>query len=457
MRVNCNISAVIANSKLKQSQSSLDKAIARLSSGLKINSAEDDAAGLAIANRLHTQIKGLEQSSKNVADGVSVVSTAESALTETHSILQRIRELAVQAASDTNSAEDKQALQLEVSALLDEVDRISTDTEFNTMPLLDGTLNRRCYSDTDGVAMLNVADSVASGDYKFVVNADAEQATAKLTIDETAFPGAEGSITINGSTLEIAAADTYDSVRTKLIEACDYANVLFTADTPAALATYEYGSDQSLEYSISDSLAGIFTISDVKEGKDVNIKFADTDSGFSKTASILADGKKVTITDLGGFEMTVEFEIGIAEKGPANVTEKVTDIGSLTVQMGTKEGQILEINIPTVSTHVLGIEYVNICTSQGADDAIKKLDDAIDMISDVRAKLGAYQNRMEESEVHLDTYAYNITAAVSRIEDTDMAEEMTTYTSQNVISQAATSMLAQANERPQTVLQLLSR
>ena len=140
MRVNCNISSIIANNNLAASQSNLNKALERLSSGLKINSAEDDAAGMAISNKLHTQIRGLEQADKNSSDGISVVQTAESALSETESILQRINELAVQAANGTNSLSDRQAIQSEIDQLTDEIDRISTATEFNTMPLLDGTL-----------------------------------------------------------------------------------------------------------------------------------------------------------------------------------------------------------------------------------------------------------------------------------------------------------------------------
>ena len=152
MRINCNVSALIANTNLASSQTALNKALERLSSGLKINSAEDDAAGLAIANKLHTQIKGLDQANKNSSDGISVVQTAESALSETESILQRINELAVQAANETNSLTDRQSIQQEINQLTDEIDRISSSTEFNTMPLLDGTLGRSCYTNAEDVS-----------------------------------------------------------------------------------------------------------------------------------------------------------------------------------------------------------------------------------------------------------------------------------------------------------------
>ena len=458
MRVNCNLSSIIANTKLKGAQSSLDRAIERLSSGLKINSAEDDAAGLAIANKLHTQIKGLDRSNKNVADGISVVETAESALNETQSLIQRMRELAVQAASDTNGVDDRKAIQQEIDALLDEVTRISSATEFNSMPLLDGTLNRRCYSNVDDISMFSVSSSVPAGDYTLVLEQDATQASANVTINQNAFP-AEGKVEINGSVMDITEEDTYDTVLTKFTELCDNANLLYDKTT-GVLNTYEYGITETIECKISDSLSGIFDVSGITAGTDAVVSFGtDNNGGFNNTATISTNGNFVTITDFGGFELTLEFESTLVADngGPVEFTEKVTDMGCLTVQLGANEGQTLDIDIPVVDQHTLGIENLNVCTALGASEAITKLDIALEKVSAVRSQLGAYQNRLEGVVTHLEAYEENVTAAVSRVEDADMAEEMTEYTSQNVITQAATSILGQANERPQTVLQLLSR
>ena len=171
-----------------------------------------------------------------------------------------------------------------------------------------------------------------------------------------------------------------------------------------------------------------------------------------------SNGRYITVKDLGGFEMTVEVAPNaVANSGQASLdaTQKVTGIGTMTVQLGANEGQVLEVDIPAVNIHSLGLDDLNVCTSSGAGDAISRVGEAINKVSTVRSTLGAYQNRLESVVTHLDEYKENITSAVSGIEDSDMADEMTEYTQQNVITQVATSMLAQANERPQSVLQLL--
>lgn len=453
MRVNCNISSIIANNNLATSQTRLDKALERLSSGLKINSAEDDAAGLAIANKLHTQIKGLEQSNKNSSDGISVIQTAESALSETQSILQRINELAVQAASGTNSLVDRQAVQAEIDQLMDEVDRISESTEFNSMSLLDGSLTRRCYSDTDNVSMYYMSSAVNEGDYSIEVTADATRASASVVFDATAITES-GTIEINGATMTVEPGDTLDTLMSKFTTMCDAANLNYDSAS-GSISTYEYGITQKLEYKISDSISSVFQISNVKPGTDAE---ASLGSGFNNTATLTTSGRYVTVKDFGGFEMTIELgENLVSDSGQASVsfTQRVTSMGTMTVQIGANEGQVIEVDIPAVNVHTLGLDNINVCTEKGASETITMVGEAINKISSIRSTLGAYQNRLENVVSHLDSYKQDITSAVSGIEDADMADEMTEYTQQNVITQAATSMLAQANERPQSVLQLL--
>ena len=196
-------------------------------------------------------------------------------------------------------------------------------------------------------------------------------------------------------------------------------------------------------------------ISNVQSGSDVQ---ATLGNGFNNSAIMTSDGRYITVKDLGGFEMTVEVAPNaVANSGQASLdaTQKVTGIGTMTVQLGANEGQVLEVDIPAVNIHSLGLDNLNVCTSSGAGDAISRVGEAINKVSTVRSTLGAYQNRLESVVTHLDEYKENITSAVSGIEDSDMADEMTEYTQQNVITQVATSMLAQANERPQSVLQLL--
>ena len=180
MRVNCNISAIIANNQLSKSEDALSSAIERLSSGLRINKAEDDASGMAISKKMHAQIKAIERSANNTQDGVSVVQTAEGALSELENILQRMRELSVKAASETNSGEEKDAIQVEIDQLTKEVDRISTSTEYNTMTLLDGTLQRRAYADKDNVSA-TISDTVTAGEYSIEVTKEAVEILENLS------------------------------------------------------------------------------------------------------------------------------------------------------------------------------------------------------------------------------------------------------------------------------------
>ncbi len=454
MRVNCNISAVIANNQLGKSENSLDKAIERLSSGLRINHAEDDAAGMAISKKMHAQIKALEQSGRNTSDGISVVQTAESALGEIENMLQRMRELAVQSADDTYSAEDKDAIQAEVSQLVDEIDRVSTDTEFNTMPLLNGSLSRRVYSDTTGVNMIAMSSSVSSGDYSFTVSSPGTQ--ARLTADifsETVTEAQAGKMTINGAEVTISAGQTFTEVYDNMMEACNRAGVtLEKTGSFLHFTNNECGKfeEVNIEFDSETTAKELFGLDKINTeyGSDAEVKKG---AGFSDSASVTTEGNKVTIKDINNFSM--EFEIGKDSYGDCKF--KVTDMGTMGIQVGTNDGQQISIDIPKINAHTLGIDSVNIGTSYTASRSLDKLDEAITKVSSARSSLGAYQNRLETTVESIASYNENITSALSRIEDCDMATEMTEYTSQNVISQAATSVLSQANERPQTVLQLL--
>ena len=229
MRINHNISALRGNNQLKITNNALDKSLERLSSGYRINRASDDAAGLAISKKMKTQIEGLEQSSRNASDGVSVIQTAEGALNEVGAMLQRMRELAVQAANGTNTAEDRLAIQKEINQLNNEITRISTDTEFNTKPLLNGNLDCQSYSNTTNVEMISLSDNVDAKDYKFKIIGDARQAVMtgmqlgglydQITEDQA------GIININGTEIELKAGDTMEQVFEKLREACDTMNI----------------------------------------------------------------------------------------------------------------------------------------------------------------------------------------------------------------------------------------
>ena len=229
MKINHNMSAIVANKKLLRSENSLANSIERLSTGLRINRASDDAAGMAIASKMTAQIKGLGQASRNASDGVSVLETADGALNEVHNMLQRMRELSVQAANGTNTPDDLKAIQLEIASLREEIDRVSKDTEFNTKTLLDGTLDNRVYPNTRGITRIDISDSVSKNTYSVQVAADAEHAVirggAALNANSQVPAGASGTVVINGVEVEIKEGESFDAVYEKMREGAELGEV----------------------------------------------------------------------------------------------------------------------------------------------------------------------------------------------------------------------------------------
>lgn len=508
MRINTNISAITANNQLTKVQRNLETSLTRLSSGYKINTAADDPAGMAISEKMRSQIRGLGQAATNAQDGISVIQTSEGAITEIQSMLSRMKELAVQASNDVNSDDERSAIQTELNSLNSEIDRISQDTEFNTKSLINGNLERRVYSDTRGVNQLECSDNIASGMYGVKVTQDARQAIVSGGV-VTGSSFTSGTISINGYGVAIDSTDSLDTIVTKLMDAADKVggsvfatnNVTNTAGKDAATAGYtpsstitagashlvfmsnEYGSDEKLTVKCtSASLASALGISSAAtddgikaEGLDVKADFA-TDAGgkrigFSDTAKLSTEGTKITVRDLNSkiFTMDVPGNVSGTQFNDSAVTavatnttskviqQEVTDLGTMDIQVGANANQIVTIDIPEVSSYTLGIDTVNVMTGEGASRAIAAVDGAVTKLSSIRSKLGAYENRLDHTTSNLTVSNENLTAALSRMVDTDMAEEMTQYTQQNVLVQAGTSVLSQANARPETVLQLLQK
>ena len=489
MKVNQNVSAVISNAHLHRTENKLTASIERLSSGYKLNKAKDSPAGMAISNKMRAQIMALDQSSRNAADGTSVMQTADGALGETHAMLQRMRELCVQAATDTMTLDDKEACQEEIAALQKEIDRIATDTEFNGKRILDGSQDCRVFPSINNelagtyIRNFQTSDEVSAGDYKFDITALPEQAKMDLSLPPVTL-GSVQKVEINGCEAEILDTDTADDIYAKLKEAGELGGVKVEKNgTDYVLTTFEYGKSAKIACSIDD----VPTTADPAEGKDVEIAMIRSTAqrraapgngvveamgsqvvygeGFSDTATYLSDGKKVTIRDLNGFEMiyeidpemdiTGEMKKQIAANGKASVNLEMTDIGNMTLQIGTHENQVVDVRIPAVTCESLYIDELNVTRKGGADKAIAALDEALAQVSEVRSRIGAYQNRLEYAVSSLDQTEENMEAAISRIMDTDMAEEMSTYANMNVLDQAAISVLTQANDMPQQVLQLL--
>ncbi len=514
MRINHNISALKANNQLSKTNNLLDSSLEKLSSGYRINSAADDSAGLAISEKMRTQIRGLDQASRNASDGISVIQTAEGALIEVEAMLQRMRELAVQSANGTYTTEDRVSIQSEINQLNEEITRISDTTEFNTMTLLDGNVDRKSFSSDNKVSLVSLSDTVNVGRYDVTITKDARQAvlvgnTTALPADGIITEAQAGTVNINGETVEIKAGDTIDDVFEKIRDACDNVDInVFASDatTPSTgtddMAGYipknledgdslvfvskYYGSNRSVEVYCDNidlcNVLGLTTAGAVVKGIDAVAEVSiTTPSQFNETATVSIDGNKVTVSDRNDFKMVFEVAPGTvgntfadaAVTDPADVLGNngvtpvagttadvnvyVLDAGPMDLQIGANEGQTMSVRIPEVTPATLGIDKINIGTSTGAQAAITLLDTAINTVSSIRSKLGAYQNRLEHSISNLDTTSENMTESLSRIEDVDMAVEMANYTQKNVLAQAGTSMLAQANQRPQMILSLLQQ
>ena len=483
MRINHNIPALKTNNVLGKNSTAMERSLERLSSGYRINRAADDAAGLAISQKMKTQIAGLNQASRNASDGISVIQTAEGALIEVEEMLQRMRELSVQAANGTSTDEDRMQLQAEVDQLKDEINRISETTEFNTKKLLDGTVERRSYSSDPSVELISLSDSVSVREYKFLPGASAEQAIllASKTLSGSNVPTdkAEYTLTINNQDIKIPGGADKNTILSNLQAVCGnmgidvaytdgtedetglggYATVAAAeADNSCSLlfVTRDYGTNAEIEIHAEQALAEVLGLAaggESAKGADCAVTLDRSDmGGFTNTSTISIDGDYVTVRDRDDFEMVFKVDGGAVGK---EVTVTVLDAGPMTLQIGANEGQTMEVRIPRVDTTTLNIDSANIGTQEGAMAAITLFNDAVNEVSTVRAKLGAYQNRLEHAINSLDVSAENLTEALSRIEDTDMAGEMATYTQYQVLTQAATSMLAQANERPQNILNLL--
>ncbi|KUP40921.1 MULTISPECIES: flagellin [Bacillus] len=382
MRINHNIAALNTSRQLNAGSSSAAKNMEKLSSGLRINRAGDDAAGLAISEKMRSQIRGLDMASKNAQDGISLIQTAEGALNETHSILQRMSELATQAANDTNTTSDRDELQKEMDQLSSEVTRISTDTEFNTKKLLDGTADKLTFQigANEGQTMSLSINNM---------NADSLKVIGQVG-EKTALDG--------NSELEVRN-DQGQAVKISFTAAG-------SADVDKTTASYDETS-KTVTVTLAQKADGTITASQ-----------EDVLNSLNKTGAVKA-------TAIDGADLTKKATVGADTTTSTTVNKDATK----------------------------GIDISS--SAKAASSALTTIKTAIDTVSSERAKLGAVQNRLEHTINNLGTSSENLTSAESRIRDVDMASEMMEYTKNNILTQASQAMLAQANQQPQQVLQLL--
>ena len=373
MKVNSNVQAMFAQSILSANEEKTAKSTQKMSSGYKLNRAMDNPAGMAITNRMRAQLSSLERATKNSKNAINAIQTAEGALSEIESMLQRMNELSIQGSNGTMSSSDRLAIQEEVDQLVSEINRISKNTTYNSQNLLDGTQDLKAFSGlSKDISIRNYNELMDVGKYKISVGPD----------------GLVTSLTKDGATIDIAAQEV--------------------------------------------------------------VEFVDKDG---KTT-----GYSTKIHTANGAELTFETN---GDSGATNVELDITGYGGMKIQVGAEEGQEIQVVIPEVSLRTLnfvdldGNRTLDLRTEEGATKAISQIASAIDYVSAARSKLGAYQNRIENTVTNLDVTTENLTESYSTIKDIDMAEGMVEYTTLQVLIQAGTSMVAQANEQPQQALQLL--
>ena len=406
---------------------------------MRINRAGDDAAGLAISEKMRGQIRGLKQAQRNAQDGISLIQTAEGALNETHSILQRMRELANQASTDTNTLTDRKEIQKEINQLLDEIDRIAEQTEFNTQKLLDGTYSSKVFH------------IGANADQKMDVTISDMGTSAIGTAGRTggggsATPGtpATGSVDAEGTTGTVTLTgpenDTYNGWTVTFTQSSnDDDDLEATVDADTSTIAVTWGSSNAPgDIAAINSAIKTATDTEATLTGDITLSIEATatfDAGDLAGESILIGG-------------------GAAPAGGGSGTGE--NINSLLVDDANIDALAADWTDQQVADALQDAgSGVGVLTQAGANAAITNINDAIEQVSAERSKLGAMQNRLEHTIANLGTSAENLQAAESRIRDLDMAEEMMAFTKNNILQQAATAMLAQANMAPQSVLQLL--
>ena len=514
MVVQHNMQAANANRMLGVTTSSQAKSTEKLSSGYKINRAADDAAGLSISEKMRKQIRGLDKASSNAQDGVSAVQTAEGALTEVHSMLQRMNELATQASNGTNSDTDRKAIQDEIDQLTTEIDRVSETTKFNETYLLKGdagekTINLKAHDaglkgtltdNGDGTATfamkaLNEGDNVSIGGKNYTIGSSIDDVKALIKAPATG----TSKITIGDKTFVLKANDTkvYDETGNNqvFVKTADGAAVPSTFTTAAELTTSgTFKKDNALTG--TDTANNDVTIANLKDYVKAGVKV----SNGTTTLTAMADAKDATgavgtdgvddndatvITkqkayELAGKELLAANQIGDTG-GNATVTNgddsalaydagdgtfkinvgqaKVANSLSFSLHVGADADMTnkIEVDIDSMDSASLGIKGLNVNDKSGSAGtyAIDAISDAISKVSSQRSALGAVQNRLEHTIDNLDNVSENTSSAESRIRDTDMAKEMVNYSKNNILAQAGQSMLAQANQSNQGVLSLL--
>ncbi|MDR3593990.1 flagellin [Clostridium sp.] len=505
---------LMANNAIRNANSNAtaaSKSMAKLASGNRITTAADDAAGLSISEKMKGQIRGLDKASSNAQDGISLVQTADGALSETTSVLQRMRELAVQSSNDTNTTADRQAIQVETDQLTKQIDNIANTTQFNTKNLLDGTLAGNITgqgSVAQGTASLttsNVATTVVAGVSGVATDGKVGTHTIGLTV------GVSGQLT---SSMTVSASQTLASLGVQNVGTLTVGDVgseaafgatltsnstvqdFMTAVNASGTATATIDQNNKLVIASKTNAGVNLDITDATATGDfVSTVFGGTSAaGTTKATSTNASATNLTVTDtftpvgsstavtttdrtgyaptasttitLGAGSNAQGIKINVGTGGATAATLTVNTLAkqnsvashtdsSLAMQIGANSGQTMNVSINSMTASALNVDSLDLTTQTGAEAAVSSIDAATAKVSSERSRLGAYQNRLESTINNLGTTSENLTSAESSITDVDMAKEMSTYSKNNILSQAAQAMISQANQQPQQVLQLL--
>ncbi len=484
MVVQHNLTAMNANRMLGLTTSKQSKATEKLSSGYRINRAADDAAGLSISEKMRKQMRGLDRASTNAEDGVSCVQTAEGALNEVQDMLQRMNELAVQAANGTNSENDRSYLQSEIDQLVTEIDRVSETTKFNETYLLKGDgvggkyvelgttddcTSITCATADDQTPAATGKDYSTDRDIRLIANNTiqfGEEATESITVAGTSYQlkdyadledltnAISSNSKVNSVDIEYknnvsASKGTGGNGDFTLTHTNKSSTVSGTVTFKVASNTTANASDLShIVIDDTQNIAIDFTLA-TKIGNDGNIEFDEATTNQNIKSAL--KNMNISYTEADGV-----FSINLGGTVTVNAATKVDDLEfNLHVGADSSGANKIGVNIASMSADGLGISGISVSSERNATDAIDVIANAIQMVSKQRSDLGAIQNRLEHTINNLDNIVENTTAAESRIRDTDMAEQMVEYSNLNILGQAGQSMLAQANQSNQGVLSLL--
>jgi flagellin len=485
--INTNINSLTAQRNLGMSQASLSTSIQRLSSGLRINSAKDDAAGLAISERFTSQIRGLNQAVRNANDGISLAQTAEGALKASGDILQRVRELSVQSANATNSAGDRKAIQAEVGQLLSELDRISTTTEFNGQKLLDGSFGSATFQVG---ANANQTITATTGNFR-TTTYGAQLYGSKLVESAATATALTGTVVINGlqsKTVTLGATDTAATAAAAINAVSDTTGVTASArnvsefkvtgaDASYSLAVKgDNGTAANVTFSVGaiNTAAGLAeavkAFNDVSSQTGITAKLNSTADGLILTSE---SGANIDITNNSATGSDITLAAGDAATTLSSGTQSfgaaftAAAAGGTAVSVGTLEfksdkgfsfdatSTSVLVDTAAASSTLAAVNTIDVSTVDGSTKALKIIDSALAAVNGQRASFGALQSRFETTVNNLQSTSENMSASRSRIQDADFAAETANLSRSQILQQAGTAMVAQANQLPQGVLALL--